>query len=397
MSGDAERLLTRDFGLATLGNFFIAMVFFMLMTSMSGYAISRFQASDVLAGLAASSFVLGGLSARIVSGKLFDLVGRRRFLLISTSALLLTSLIYPVTGSLWQLIAVRVIHGMAFGATSNGLSAAVMTLIPTARRGEGTGYFLVSTTLSAALGPFLALSLLDRVGVNALFAANTACCIGAAVTAMLIHVPAAPPLLGQARGRWRLRPSDVLDPAALPVSTIAFVAGTGYSGVLAFLSPYARDIGLAAVGGVFFIVYAGTVMLSRVVVGRVQDTFGDNAAIYPALVALALGLAGLGLAESAFVLLGAGALIGLGFGAVIPSVQAVAVTVAPPERLPFAISTFFILLDTGTGLGPLALGALVPSIGYHGMFATSAALVLGSTVLYHQVHGHRRLIRGSEA
>ena len=58
------RIWTRTFVLATVVNFLVSLVFFMLMVTMATYAGERFSASDSVAGLAASIFIVGALVVR---------------------------------------------------------------------------------------------------------------------------------------------------------------------------------------------------------------------------------------------------------------------------------------------------------------------------------------------
>lgn len=393
MNASSNRLWSRDFVLTIAVNFFTSMVFYLLMTTMAGYATSRFGATGAMAGLASGSFIVGALIARVPAGKALDLVGRKKLLVGCLVVFVLASLLDGPAGSLWLLLAARTVHGMAFGVASTTVSASVMALIPAARRGEGTGYFLVSTTLSSAVGPFVAIQLIHNWGYGALFAFSIVCSVAALGVALLVRLPELPEPRQDARSWWRLRPSDVLDPQALPVTTMALVAGGAYSGVLTFVNPYAGDIGLVASASFYFVVFAVFVLCARTVVGRIQDTRGDNAAMYPALVSFAAGLGMLAWAPASTAFLASAALVGLGFGSLIPSTQAIAVTEAPDERVGLATSTFFIMLDLGTAAGPLLLGALTTVAGYRGMYATVAVLVLASTVLYHFVHGHKRFVR----
>ena len=61
----------------------------------------------------------------------------------------------------------------------------------------------------------------------------------------------------------------------------------------------------------------------------------------------------------------------------------------PPHRIGIAVSTFFFMLDLGTGLGPVVLGWLTQHSGYRAMYLVVAAVVIGSAGLYHLLHGRR--------
>lgn len=390
---DPRRLWTGNFVLAIATNLCMSMVFYLLMTSMALYAVDRFGASDSAAGLASSAFLIGALVARIFAGKFLDFVGRRRMLALSLAVFVLMSALYLPVTDLVLLIAVRFVHGVAFGTGNTAITASVIRLIPSARRGEGIGYFGISSTLSTAAGPFLAVLLADRADYSALFWFSAACSLVGLVLALFLRLPERTPTAEERKRMWRWRPSDMVDPSALPIATLMLVAGFAYSGVLTFLGSYAAAAELPEATGGFFLVYAVVVLLARLVMGRIQDSRGDNAVVYPTLLSFALGLLLLGAAPNAPVVLVAGAFVGFGFGALLPSAQAIAVTEAPAHRVGTATSTFYLLLDAGTGLGPLLLGLLIPVAGFPGMYTVLAGVVLASTLLYHAVHGRKRYVR----
>ncbi|MET0933156.1 MAG: MFS transporter [Mycetocola sp.] len=388
-----SRLWTTGFVLVVVTNFFIAMVFYLLVTAMALYAVERFGANDIGAGAASGSFVLGAVIARVFAGKFLDFVGRRRMILVALLVYVIAGILYIPADNLALLLGIRTIHGIAFGAASTAIAASVMSLIPPSRRGEGTGYFGISATLATAVGPFLAVVLVQTVTYEALFAVCAACAAVALVVALFLRLPEHPPTPEQAATKWRMRPIDLFEPAALGVGSVAFLAGMGWSGVLAFLNSFAVEEGMVSAASTFFLLYAGAVLLSRLVVGRLQDRFGDNAAVYPVLLAYAVGLALLAWSPNPAVMASAAVFIGLGFGALLPCAQAIVVTMSPPHRIGVATSTFYLLLDAGTGLGPVVLGSMLALTGFHGMYAVLAVVILLSAVLYHFVHGYRKFRR----
>ncbi|MCC3271617.1 MFS transporter [Arthrobacter zhangbolii] len=389
MSGSSQKLWTRGFVLAIVTNLFISLVFYLLMTTMALYAVQEFAASDSAAGFASGSFVIGALAARVFAGKFLDFVGRRRMLIASLAVFVAASVLYIPASNLGLLLAVRLLHGAAFGAASTSLSASVMGLIPAHRRGEGTGYFGISTTLATAVGPFLAVLLVDSASYRALFLFAAACAAVALILSLVLRLPERTPGPEELKNKWRMHLSDILDVSVLPIASVMFIAGAAYAGILSFLNSYAQTEGMVLGASLFFVVYAGVVLVSRLFVGRIQDRHGDNAVVYPTLLSFAAGLALLAYAPNDTVMAVAGVFVGFGFGALMPCAQAIAVGMAAPARIGLATSTFFIFMDAGVGLGPLLLGVLLPLSGFHGMYWVLAAVLLGNTVLYYFVHGRK--------
>ncbi len=394
------KLFTRDFVLAAMANLFISMVFYLLMTSMALYAVDRFQASDSAAGLASSVFIIGSVTARFFAGKLLQVLGRKRLMVISLCIYVLASVLYIYSDTLWLLLIVRFVHGMAFGAGNTAIATAVQAIIPPARRSEGTGYFGLSTTLSTAAGPFLAVVLAANGDYTSVFLFCTVSSVAALVISLLMQMPEPARILEKPETHAR-RGSfirSIISPAALPISLVLLVCGVAYSGIIAFLAPFLISRSMAEAASWFFLVYAVTVLASRLFAGRIQDRRGDNAIMYPLLVVFALGMAALAFTPSNLTVAAAAALTGFGFGALMPCAQAIAVSAVPPAELGVATSTFFLMLDIGIGFGPVALGLLIPHVGYRGMFGILAVLSALGIGLYFQVHGrHDRAMQGRGA
>lgn len=172
-----------------------------------------------------------------------------------------------------------------------------------------------------------------------------------------------------------------------------FVMAIGYSGVLTYLNTYATEKGLQSGAGIFFLVYAVVLVLTRFVAGPLQDRRGDNVVVYTSIVGFAVGLVVLAAATSNLDLVVAGGLMGLGFGTLMSALQVIAVGRAPRQRMGVAISTHFFMVDLAMSVGPVVLGLLFAEAGFSLMYAALAVVVLLAAGLYHVVHGRADLAR----
>lgn len=383
------RLWSRNYVLALVVGFFLSMVFYMLMTSMALYAFREFGADQFLSGLAASIFVVGAVIARLFAGALVDRLGRRRVMLVTLVLSALAALAYFAAGSLVLLLVIRLVHGIVFGAAHTAASAIVQSLIPASRRGEGTGYYGGTVTLATAVGPFIAVLVTRSGGYSGVFVASVAGTFLALCAGIVLRAPAdaTQPLAKSPSRRHR---QGLIEMAAVPIGSFALVTTIAFSGVVAFVNSYAEQIQLTSAAAVFFLVYAGVVVVLRPFVGRLQDTGGDNIVMYPATVLLAAGLGVLAITTNGAMLLLAAALLGAGWGTTHSACQAIAVARVPITRVGRSVSTYFLLADVGMGLGPVVLGLLVGPLGFRGMYGVlAAAIVLLGLPYYWAVHGRR--------
>jgi predicted MFS family arabinose efflux permease len=388
-----RRMWSRDFSLAIVLNLLLSVVYYLTVTSMALYAIDRFSASDAEAGFASGAFVFGAAAARLFAGPNMDLLGRRRLLVTSLMLFAVTSALYLAAESLLLLLIVRLLHGFSYGAAANTIAAAVQRLIPKGRRSEGTGYFGASTSVGGALGPLLAVGITSLVGFDALFMTMTGVAILSLVIGVALRLPGsvAPKRATRgAAGEFRVRLREIISVEALPVSLVAGLAGLSYAVILAFLVNYTLAVGLGAqAASLYYLVYAAVALASRLVVGRVQDCHGDNAVVYVLLISLSAGLSVLALMPTLTGLVLSAVLTAVGFGALVPCLQAAAVTLTPDARVGVATSTFFISMELSTGVGPIMAGAVLPHLGYASTFLVMAGVVLATIGMYWLVHGRR--------
>ncbi len=141
--------------------------------------------------------------------------------------------------------------------------------------------------------------------------------------------------------------------------------------------------------GYFFMVIAAMIVLSRPFTGKVFDRLGENVLIYPGLVIFVAGIIGLSLANSPFLFLISGGIIGVAYGALLPSFQTLPIKVSPVDRRGLATSTFFLFFDTGYSVGSYILGIIASHSSYRTMYFLSALVAGLAIVLYYWLH-HRR-------
>lgn len=164
--------------------------------------------------------------------------------------------------------------------------------------------------------------------------------------------------------------------------------------MLSFINFYAIEIDLVEVASIFFVVYGASILASRPFTGRLMDTKGANAVMYPAFLLFGGGLLLLSVTNGSVTLLLASILMGLGFGNMQSITQAIAVKVVPSNRVALATSTYYIFLDTGLGFGPYIIGFIIPLTGYRHLYVIMGVIVLITTILYYFMHGKKNASTG---
>ncbi|MCY8938046.1 MFS transporter [Peribacillus frigoritolerans] len=388
MDQSRTRLWTKDFVIVSSINFFITLIFYLLMVTLAIYAVNELDASTSEAGLISGIFIIGTLIGRLFIGRFIDSIGRKKTLFIGLIFFTLTTILYFVDLGIGFLLVNRLIHGMAMGMASTATGTIVAQIIPPTRKGEGIGYYSMSATLATAIGPFIGLFMAQHTSFQIIFSFCLALGVISLITAFFLYVPALKVTAKVTKSKG-FKLSNFIEPKALPISIITLLLAFCYSSVLSFISFYAIEIDLVNTASFFFVVYAVAVLISRPFSGPLMDRKGSNFIMYPAFIIFGVGLLLLSMTTNSFTLLAAGFLIGLGFGNMQSSSQAIAVKLTPPHRMGMATSTFFIMLDAGLGFGPYILGFIIPITGYSTLYVILGVLVILTSVLYHFLHGKK--------
>ncbi|WP_026887006.1 MFS transporter [Clostridium beijerinckii] len=386
---DKPKLWTKNFLIVSTANFFLYFTFYLLMVTITTFATERFHASPSEAGLASGIFVIGVLLSRIFSGRYIDQVGWKKMLYIGFILFLATTFLYFLVNSMVFLFINRFLNGAAMGIASTATGTIVAKIIPNERRGEGTGYYALSLTIAAAIGPFLGMFITEHSNFYMNFVVCIIFLILSFFAVFFIKIPKLEIVKEHSNNNKDFSLHNFFEIKAIPISIIAGVIALGYSSILTFISSYSKEINLMSVGSLFFIVYAVFVLLSRPFTGQMFDKKGENFVMYPAIALFALSLFFLSQTHGSLTLLLAAAILGLGYGTTSSSVQAIAIKVSPKHRIGLATSTNFIFQDLGVGIGPFILGYFVPLIGYRGLYMMMAAVAVLCIFLYYCLHSKK--------
>ncbi|WP_153465445.1 MFS transporter [Sediminibacillus terrae] len=388
MTQSKAKLWTKDFTIVSSANFFLYLVFYLLLVTMAVYAVEQFGVSESQAGLVTGVFIIGTLIGRLFLGRMITKIGNKKMLYAGLIFFILTSALYFIDIGITFLLITRLLHGIALGMASTATGTIVAEVIPKERKGEGIGFYSMSITLATAIGPFIGLYMSEHTSFQTIFGFCLALGIISFLIALFVRVPVVkkPEKTAEKTG---FKLSHFIEPKALPIALVVLLLSLGYSSVLSFINFYAIEIDLVQVASLFFVVYAVAILVSRPFTGRLMDVKGANWVMYPTFALFAAGLLLLSTAGNSFILLLAGVLIGLGFGNMQSTTQAIAVKVTPTHRIGLATSTYYIALDAGLGFGPYVLGLIIPLSGYRNLYIMMGLLVIGTTAIYYFMHGKK--------
>lgn len=388
LGGQHEETAIMDEGFLSISvtSFFLFMGFYVLLTTLPLYILDDLKGDETQVGLIISVFLIAAVISRPFTGKWIDEVGRRKILLASLIVFAVSSLLYFWADTLPALLALRFLHGAGFGMATTATGAIVADIVPNERRGEGLGYYAMFMNLAMVIGPFAGLTIVQYASFTWIFALCTVLSFIAIVLGAFVKIPQT---AESSVKHPKFTLSSLFEKNAVPVAISAGILAFAYSGILSFISVYAKELDLLEAASFFFVVYAAFIIMSRPFTGRWFDMYGENKVIYPAIILFAAGLFLLSQANSTFVFLLSGAVIGLGYGTIVPSLQTVAIKQADPAKRGLATSTFFTLFDTGIGLGSYVLGILAVKTGFASLYFMLAGVALFGLLIYYLLHGKK--------
>lgn len=384
---EQETLWTKNFiALATV-NGLIYFIFYLLMMVVATYAMEVLKTSPSQAGLAAGVFMLAALIGRLFTGRYIEQIGKKKLVYYGTFFYLGLLPCYFLVAEPLFFILVRFLHGLGMGVATSALATLSVYIIPAKRRGEGLGYYSLSTTLAMAMGPMFGMHIYSRWG----FTANLCFCMFLAVLiagfTLTMKVPdfTADKAALQNFGTGF---SSLFEKSALPISCIGTVCFFCYSGLSSFLGSYVKSVNLVEAGNIFFLAYSIILFVSRPAMGKFYDRRG-NKVMYVALIPFILGFGLVAMAHNSLVLILGAICLGFGFGNFTTIGRAISLQNLPPTKFGLASSTFLAISEVGSGFGPFLLGIVLPLLGYRNMYLTLAGIAAMSLILFYFWYGRK--------
>jgi MFS family permease len=329
------------------------------------YVRGPIGAGDLAVGVVVGAFAFTAVIGRPVGGRLSDTLGRRAIVVAGLLICAAGGALYLVPAGVPGLVFARLVLGVGDGWVFTAGATWIVDLAPPERRGQAIGVFGLAIWGGLSVGPILGQAILDAAGYHWVFAfAAVTPLLGAAVA----HYVPDPPVAVVARaGAHRLIPRAVVAPGVALA-----LANVGYGTVSGFVVLHLAHRGIGH-GATVFTAFAVSVVVARLVAGRLPDTIGPVRAAAAAGCAEALGLVALALAQSLPVALAGGVVMGWGFSLLFPSLALVAVHSIPEERRGAALGVFTAFFDVGFGLGAPMAGAVASLAGYPAAFWVAAA------------------------
>lgn len=332
-----------------------------MMNSIISKYVNFLGAPAHVVGMVMSTFSITAILFKVISGPAIDSFDRRKIQFGALFVLAAAYLGYGLSRSIPPLYLCRMIQGIgqAFTATC-GLALAADAL-PEEQFASGIGVFSMAQAAAQAVGPSLGLALIGTVGYNNTFFAGSLMMAMAAMLMIRIRLPV------RRKSPFRIRIGNVVAREALLPAFILFLLAGSYCTINSFLIIYAEAEGILNVG-LYFTVYAITMLVSRPAVGKLVDRLGLVKVVIPAMFCFAASFFVISISSHTTGIITAAFVGAFGWGACQPAMQTLGMKSVPAQRRGAGSSTNYMGNDFGQLIAPTIAGLIAENLGYRAMW-----------------------------
>ncbi|MFV5312446.1 MFS transporter [Acinetobacter schindleri] len=390
MSSTTAPLWNRSFILCVLNNLFLFTYYFALIAILPIYITTDLGGTVKEAGLALTLFLVSSIAIRPFSGLIIEKLGKKLAMRGAGLLFALFAFSYLLIDSMSSLLIVRFLHGIWFSILTTVTVPVANDFIPDQRKGEGMGYFVMSTNLGVVFGPLIALTTIQFTSFQMLFGILAVLISLGLIFSLILNIRELPQAKVKTAEKSRLSLQDIIETKVLAVSFVALLTAFAYSSITSFITVFAETKQLLAYVSLFFIVFAFSMLVVRPWVGKFYDNKGPDAVIYPSLIFFALGLVLVTLVNNQWMLWLSAVFIGIGYGSLFPCLQTLAIQAVEKQRMGHAISTFFTLFDLGLAVGSVMMGIFIAHWGYETTYMLCAMIVILTLLVYRYTISKKR-------
>ncbi len=378
-----QRLWNKSFILCLFNNLFLFTYYFALLAVLPIYIMKDLGGTIEQAGLALTLFLVSSIAIRPFSGLISQKLGKKLTFRGSELFFVLFALSYLWIDSMWTLLLVRFLHGFWFSILTTVTVPVANDFIPEHRKGEGMGYFVMSTNLGVVIGPLIALTVIQFASFNTLFALLSVLMAVGFIFCLMLKIPEQQPEVKQIEEKnTKLTLHDIIETKVIPVGLVALLTALTYSSILSFITAYSESKNLFEYASIFFIVFAVSMIVVRPFVGKMFDRKGPSAVMYPSFIFFAIGMVLVSFVNNQWTLWLSAVFIGIGYGTLFPCLQTVAIQTVPKNRMGHAISTFFTLFDIGLAVGSIIMGIFISWMGFQNTFLLCSVIIVLTLLVY---------------
>jgi MFS family permease len=375
---ELQKLLSRNFVLTFLAQFFFAVGFHSLLPTLPLY-LGGLEFNDKEIGILIGTFAIAALLMRPASGVALQRYTHKHVIACGCGIFSATIIALLFFTSFWPLFLIRLFQGAAFALFTTASFALIVEISPPARRGQSLAYFLLSANIAMVVAPSFGMFLINLFSFSTLFITLFVISIIALITILSLRADGSHEPAETVAGA-----NSLICRAAIPSSTVILLQYFGWGSISAFFPLYAVQKGVVN-PGLFFGAIAVSMVACRAFGSNLINHYHPRNFIATLIAGTILGVVLLACSGTLAMFILVGLIIGAANALMMPTLMDLAVRRAGASSNA-AVATFMGLADLGMALGPAIMGVLANSFGYSTMFfcvalTSTLNLLYSSTVL----------------
>lgn len=345
-----EKLFSKDYLMITLFSavqFTFVQMFFPIMALYT----KMITKNDFLTGIIPGIFMIASLLAVRLSVPAIRRCGKAMTMAIGCAIMMLSSVLYYFSHSVWMLLLARVVQGLGNGLSQPANTAAVADVLPKSRLMEGIGYYSLVQTIAQAVAPAFVLNLVAnnpngyRIVFLLSFILSLLCFL---ISFTITYEKKGLYGVQSAAAETRREPEKEIKAQAkaapgdlrlfMGIETILFlpmlmqlVCAFTMQSLGSYLPLAMQEKGIPNIT-YFFTIQAVAVFISRLLVSRVADKYGAGVILIPSFLIMAASVFAVSMAKSAAIVYIISVPYGLANGASFPTLNGLFFKVGAPGR-----------------------------------------------------------------
>jgi MFS family permease len=346
------KVYSSQFWLLCISSMLFFASFNMMIPELNAYLTSLGGAE--YKGLIISLFTVTAGLSRPFSGKMADRIGRKPVMVLGALVCVVVSLFYPILTSVAGFLMLRLLHGFSTGFTPTGLTAYTADIIPMNKRGEAMGILSTFGTIGMSGGLAIGSPIANNFSIEVMFYSSSAMAFLSIVIVLWMketlqekHKPDLQLL--------KIHKRDFFEPKVLGPCVVMALSAFSFGAVLTVIPDFNEYLGIRN-KGLFFTIFTLSSIVVRLLAGRVSDRYGREIVlkVSTALLTVCMLLVGFSFQPQHLFIIAVG--YGLAHGMTSPTLFAWATDLADDKFKGRAISSLYIFMELGIGLGAVLSG-----------------------------------------
>lgn len=325
-------------------------------------------------GLIIFLFSAAAAVSRPFSGKLADMIGRKKVMYIGIFVGVLAGLSYSISATVISFLLLRFLHGFSAGFLPTGATALITDIISEKQRGVAMGIWGTFISVGFGFGNFFAHDIKIHLGYVGLFTIAALFCVLAGILITFIKETLPNPQQFSPK-LLRVNINDIFEPSVRPAAFVMLCSTISTGFIFVTTSDISGYLGIENKGH-FFLYYMVSTIGIRLFGSRLSDVIGRRKTLLIGLSFLVISTTLIATSTEWIQYTISAVVFGISTGITSPTVFAWMADLCPADRRGVGSGTLFIALEFG-----IMIGSGITLLLYNNTLASIAVLFFLAAIL----------------